>query len=277
MFKKSNYKYKIIYNNYQFYESAALIGFIRNQMTEGYYLCGMIGEFCNILKLCYAKTKSSKSCAIFHKRLDEQIDTEIENMKNEGVKIICQNNLYIIFEVDSDEVGETKLEIAEKKQTNLLSVPIKKSIVFISVLLVLSVIGLILKILLIENGNLHINILSLVICLALIINFLFYFTGDMHDIIFGMGTRTDGKIYFSTRTKFKDMLFHIGDIFKFGILLGSICISVAILLIANDGVIAIDVLKMWLICFIGGYASRLRYQRSYIYLLLIEVLLVTLG
>ncbi|WP_252187553.1 hypothetical protein [Anaeromonas gelatinilytica] len=277
MIKKKNHKNKIVYNNYQFYENAALTGFMEKQTIEGYSLCGAMGKFLNILKFCYAKTEVPKSYAIFRKHLDKEIDEKIENMKTGNGKIICQNNLYIVFENASREVGEKKSEMMEKKQNILLGVPIKKSIAFVSMLFVISVISLVLRILLIEDGNLHFNFLSLGLYLALIINFLFYFIGDLHDIIAGKGISIDGKMYFSSRTKFKDILFRIGDILKFGILLGSICISFALLLNIKDGVIAINVLRMWLIYCIIGYTSRLRFQRSYISLLLIEVFLITLS
>lgn len=277
MIKKKNHKNKIVYNNYQFYENAALTGFIEKQTTEGYSFYGAIGIFLNILKFCYAKTEVPKSYAIFRKHLDEEIDEKIEDMKTDNDKIIYQNNLYIVFENASSKVGETKSEIMEKKQNILLGVPIKKSIAFVSMLFVISVISLVLKILLVEDGNLHFNLLSLGFYLALIITFLFYFIGDLHDIIAGKGVSIDGKMYFSSRTKFKDILFSIGDILKFGILLGSICISTVLLLNVKDVVIAINVLRMWLIYCVIGYTSRLRFQRSYISLLLIEVSLITLS
>jgi len=278
MTKKKNHKNKIVYNNYQFYENAALTGFLEKQATEGYSLCGAMGSFLNILKFRYDKTEMPKSYAIFRKHLDEEIDENIENMKTDSSQIVCQNDLYIVFENASSEVGKTKPEMMEKKQNVLLGVPIKKSLAFISILLVISVISLVLKILLIEDGNLHFNLLSLGLYSALIINFLFYFIGDLHDIIAGKGIYIEGKLYFSSRTRFKDILFRIGDILKFGILLGSICISVALLLNVKDGgVIAINVLRMWLIYCLGGFSSRLRYQRSYISLLLIEVFLITFS
>ncbi|MCB5559454.1 hypothetical protein L0P54_05115 [Anaerosalibacter bizertensis] len=275
--KKKNYKNKIVYNNYQFYENAALTGFIKKQATEGYSLCGTMGKFLNILKFCYTKDEVPKSYAIFHKHLDKEIDEKIENMKTCNDEIISQNNLYIVFENTSSEVSEMKLETIEKKQNILLSVPIKKSIAFVSMLFVVSVISLVLKILSVEDGNLHFNLLSLGLYLALIITFLFYFTGDIHDIIAGNAIYIDGKMYFSSRTKFKDILFHIGDILKFGILLGSICISIMLLLNVKDEVIAINILRMWLIYCVIGYISRIQFQRSYISLLLIETFLITLS
>lgn len=277
MFERKKNKYKIAYNNYQFYENAALTEVLEKQMMEGYHLCRIIGESCNILKFCYEKTKVPKSCAVFHKHLDEETDALIEKMKIEKAEILCQNNHYIIFGIPSGEADGSKSEMMVKKQSKILGIPIKKSAALISMLLIVSVISLVLKILLIDKGNLYFNQLSLALYLALDIIFLLYFTGDLHDIIQGKGINSDGIMYFSSRTKFKDILFRIGDILRLVILLGSICISVAILLFVKDGVIAINVLKMWLIYCTIGYIYRLRVRQSYISLLLIEIFLATLS
>jgi len=266
-------KKKIVYNNYQFYENPALTEFIEKQAIKGYSLCGAMGKFFNILKFCYAKDELPKSYTILHKHLDEEIDKKIEDMRANNYKIVYQNNLYIVFQHASSDDSEMELGKIKTKQNTLLGVPIKKSLALISALFVISIIGFILNILLIHDGNLNFNLLSLGLYLALIITFLFYFIGDLHDIIVGKGTSIDDKLYFSSRTKFKDILFSIGDILKFGILLGSILISVMLLLDAKDEVSAINIFGMWLTFGIVGYTSSLKYQRSYISLLLIEVFL----
>lgn len=277
MFERHKNKCKKVYNNYQFYENYALTEMIEKQMAEGYHICNIIGECCYILKFCYDKTKKPKSCVIYHKHLDEEIDSEIEKMKAEKREILCQNNHYIIFGIPSSEADESKSDIIVKKQSKLPGIPLKKSAAVISILLILSIISLVLKILLIDKGNLYFNQLSLVLYLALNIAFLLYFAGDIHDIIQGKGIYSDGIMYFSSRTKFKDILFRLGDILRLVILLGSICISAAILIFVKDGVIAINVLKMWLIYCTIGYIYRLRVRRSYLSLLLIQVFLATLS
>nr|WP_288828333.1 hypothetical protein [uncultured Clostridium sp.] len=276
MFERQKNKCKIVYNNYQFYENTALSELIEKQMNEGYYLCGIIGESSNILKFCYDKTKKPESCIIYHKHLDEKIDAEIEKMKAEKMEMLCQNNHYIIFGIPSSEADGSKSDIV-KKQNKLLGIPLKKSAALILILLILSIISLVLKILLIDKGNLYFNQLSLVLYLALNIVFLLYFAGDIHDIIQGKGICSDGIMYFSSRTKFKDILFRMGDILRLVILLGSICISVAILIFVKDGVIAINVLKMWLIYCTIGYIYRLRIRSSYLSVLLIQVFLAALS
>lgn len=276
MFERQKNKYKIVYNNYQFYENTALSELIEKQMKEGYYLCGIIGESSNILKFCYDKTKKPESCIIYHKHLDEKIDAEIEKMKAEKMEMLCQNNHYIIFGIPSSEADGSKSDIV-KKQNKLLGIPLKKSAALILILLILSIISLVLKILLIDKGNLYFNQMSLVLYLALNIVFLLYFAGDIHDIIQGKGICSDGIMYFSSRTKFKDILFRMGDILRLVILLGSICISVAILIFVKDGVIAINVLKMWLIYCTIGYIYRLRIRSSYLSVLLIQVFLAALS
>lgn len=144
-------------------------------------------------------------------------------------------------------------------------------------LLMISVISLVFKISFIENEIVHFSFFSLALYISLIITFLFYFIGDLHDIVVGKGIYIDSKMYFSSRTKFKDILFHIGDMLKYGILLGSISLSVAMLLIAKDVVLAVNILSMWLIYCIIGFTSMLWYQNSYISLLLIEVFLIALS
>ncbi|RFZ78151.1 hypothetical protein DS742_14780 [Lacrimispora amygdalina] len=276
MFERQKNKCKIVYNNYQFYENTALSELIEKQMNEGYYLCGIIGESSNILKFCYDKTKKPESCIIYHKHLDEKIDAEIEKMKAEKMEMLCQNNHYIIFGIPSSEADGSKSDIV-KKQNKLLGIPLKKSAALILILLILSIISLVLKILLIDKGNLYFNQMSLVLYLALNIVFLLYFAGDIYDIIQGKGICSDGIMYFSSRTKFKDILFRMGDILRLVILLGSICISAAILIFVKDGVIAINVLKMWLIYCTIGYIYRLRIRSSYLSVLLIQVFLAALS
>ncbi len=271
MIEKQSYKNKIVYNNYQFYENAALNRFIDKQGAEGYSFCGAIGPFLNILKFCF--TKDRKSYTIFRKHLGEEIDEEIKKIEAGNDKISYQNNLYVVFE---NEINREKADVMEKKQNILLSVPVKKSIAYISILLIISIISLGLKILSIEDGSLGLNFLSLGLYIALIIAFLFYFTGDLHDILAGRGIFIDGRLYFDSRTKLKDALFRMGDVFKFVILLGSVCVSIAIFLNAKNEIIIVDVFKMWVIYCISGYMSMLRFQRSYISLLIIEVFLITL-
>lgn len=122
-------------------------------MLEGYHLCGIIGESCNILKFCYEKTKVPKSCVVLHKHLDEETDALIERMKIEKAEILCQNNHYIIFGIPSGEADGSKSEMMVKMQSKLLGIPIKKSAALISILLILSVISLVLKILLIDKRD----------------------------------------------------------------------------------------------------------------------------
>lgn len=277
MFEIKKNEYKIIYNNYQFYENTALSELMEKQMKEGFYICGIIGKPIHLLKFCYDKTKAPMSCIIYQKNLDEEIDAEIEKMKAENRKILCQNNHYIIFGIPSSEAIGTKSDMIVKKQSKLSGIPIKKTAALISILLILSAISLVLKMLLINKGNLYFNQLSIALYPALILTFLFYFTGDLHDAIQGKGIYSDGIVYFSSRTKFKDILFQIGDMLRLVILFGSICASAATLIFVKDGVIAINVFKMWLIYGIIGYIYRLRVQRCYISLLLIEVFLAALS
>ena len=138
-------------------------------------------------------------------------------------------------------------------------------------------ISLVLNLLWSRNTNLVLNSLNVGVCISLIINFLIYFIGDLHDYFSGKAVTTDGKLNFNNRTKLKDTLFRMGDVLKFAILLVSIFLSIKVVLQASDPAVTVNVLKIWMIFCIVGFASRIRFQKSYISLLFIEVFLITLG
>ena len=219
--------------------------------------------------------KKSKSFTILRKRLDEHIDEKIRKMKNNKTEVIHENNTYIVFANNSE--ADKELESILKKQNAFQAVSIKKSVAFISILLVISLISLVLNLLWSQYTNLILNSLNVGVCISLIINFLIYFIGDLHDYFSGKAVTTDGKIIFNNRTKFKDTLFRLGDVLKFAILLVSIFFSIKVVLQASDPVVTVNVVKMWMIFCILGFASRIRFQKSYIALLFIEVFLITLG
>lgn len=266
---------KNTYNNYQFYETPALTKYLKEQSIKGYSFCGAVGEFLDVLKFHCVEDKKSKSFIILRKRLDEHIDEKIREMKNNKTEIIHENNTYIVFAKKFDE--DTELQSIIKKQNILQAVSIKKSVTFISILLIISVISLALNILWPQNTNVVINSLNVGVCISLVINFLIYFIGDLHDYFSGKAVITDGKIIFNDRTKLKDMLFRIGDVLKFAILLVSIFLSIKVVLQASDPAVTVNVLKMWFIFCIVGFTSRIKFQKSYISLLFIEVFLITLG
>ncbi|MCA5587569.1 hypothetical protein [Finegoldia magna] len=267
---------KKTYNNYQFYETPTLTKYLEEQSIKGYSFCGAVGEFLDVLKFHHLEDKKGKSFIIMRKRLDENIDEKIKEMKNNKTEIIHENNTYIVF-ANNPEIVDTELESIIKKQNVLQAVSIKKSVAFIAVLLVISLISLVINILFTQEENLQLRNLNLGVCISLIINFLIYFIGDLHDYFSGKAVTTDGKIIFNDRTKLKDTLFRMGDVLKFAILLVSIFLSIKVVLQASDPAVTVNVVKMWLIFCIVGFASRIKFQKSYISLLFIEVFLITLG
>lgn len=266
---------KKTYNNYQFYETPALTKYLEEQSIKGYSFCGAVGEFLDVLKFHCVKDKKGKSFIILRKCLDENIDGKIKAMKNNKTEIIHENNTYIVFANNSDE--DTELQSIIKKQNILQAVSIKKSISFIAVLLVISLISLVINILFTKEENLQLRNLNLGVCISLIINFLIYFIGDLHDYFSGKAVVIDGKLIFNNRTKLKDSLFRLGDVLKFSILLVSIFLSIKVVLQTSDPAVTVNVLKMWSIFCIVGFGSRIKFQKSYITLLFIEVFLITLG
>ena len=266
---------KNTYNNYQFYETPALTKYLEEQSIKGYSFCGAVGEFLDVLKFSHVEDKKSKSFTILRKRLDKNIDEKIQIMKTNS-QMIYENNVYVVFSNQTDNEFKN-LEQILKKQDALQGVSVKKSISFIAVLLVISLISLVINILFTQEENLQLRNLNVGVCISLIINFLIYFIGDLHDYFSGKTVTTDGKLNFNKRSKLKDTLFRMGDVLKFAILLVSIFLSIKVVLQASDPAVTVNVLKMWSIFCIVGFASRIRFQKSYIALLFIEVFLITLG
>ena len=266
---------KKTYNNYQFYETPALTKYLEEQSIKGYSFCGAVGEFLDILKFRYDENKAPQSYCVLRKRLDKNIDEKIQIIKTNS-QIIYENNVYVVFSNQTDNEFKN-LEQILKKQDALQAVSIKKSVAFIAVLLVISLISLVINILFTQEENLQLRNLNVGVCISLIINFLIYFIGDLHDYFSGKAVVTDGKLISNNRTKLKDMLFRIGDVLKFAILLVSIYLSIKVVLQTSDPAVTVNVLKMWMIFLIVGYPSRIKFQKSYISLLLIEVFLITLG
>lgn len=265
---------KNTYNNYQFYEIPALTKYLEEQSIKGYSFCGAVGSFLDILKFHYDENKAPQSYCVLRKRLDKNIDEKIQIMKTNS-QIIYENNVYVVFANNSE--ADTELESILKKQNALQAVSIKKSVAFISILLVISLISLVINILFTQEENLQLRNLNVGVCISLIINFLVYFIGDLHDYFSGKAVTTDGKTIFNNRTKLKDTLFRIGDVLKFAILLVSIFLSIKVVLQAGNLAVTVNVLKMWSIFCIVGFGSRIKFQKSYIALLFIEVFLITLG
>ena len=266
---------KNTYNNYQFYETPALTKYLEEQSIKGYSFCGAVGSFLDILKFRYEENKAPQSYCVLRKRLDKNIDEKIQIMKTNS-QMIYENNVYVVFSNQTDNEFKN-LEQILKEQDALQGVSVKKSISFIAVLLVISLISLVINILFTQEENLQLRNLNVGVCISLIINFLIYFIGDLHDYFSGKAVTTDGKLIFNNRTKLKDMLFRIGDVLKFAILLVSIFLSIKVVLQASDPAVSVNVLKMWSIFCIMGFASRIKFQKSYIALLFIEVFLITLG
>lgn len=266
---------KNTYNNYQFYETPALTKYLEEQSIKGYSFCGAVGSFLDILKFRYDENKAPQSYCVLRKRLDKNIDEKIQIMKTNS-QIIYENNVYVVFSNQTDNEFKN-LEQILKKQDALQAVSIKKSVAFIAVLLVISLISLVINILFTQEENLQLRNLNVGVCISLIINFLIYFIGDLHDYFSGKAVVIDGKLIFNNRTKLKDSLFRLGDVLKFSILLVSIFLSIKVVLQASDPAVTVNVLKMWSIFCIVGFASRIKFQKSYIALLYIEVFLITLG
>ena len=143
---------KKTYNNYQFYETPALTKYLEEQSIKGYSFCGAVGSFLDILKFRYEENKAPQSYCVLRKRLDKNIDEKIQIMKTNS-QMIYENNVYVVFSNQTDNEFKN-LEQILKEQDALQGVSVKKSISFIAVLLVISLISLVINILFTQEENL---------------------------------------------------------------------------------------------------------------------------
>lgn len=251
----------------------ALIEFLEKQAEQKYYLCGgIVRKSFRILRFRYIESGVPRKYVVFHKHLEEQIDAQIERIRSMDAETLCENSQYILFGMDYDKAAPIEFELSAEKQNTLLSVPVKKSALFIILLLLLFAVGLYLKAVRPGTGDVTVNMVSSVLSTAFAAAFLFYLTGDLCDIAAGKGVYQGGTLYFTDRTKCKQILFAAGDILKWGILLGSAGISAAVWLLAGDIVLGIAVFTMWILG-AAAYLYGIRFRRSYIALLIMAVLL----
>lgn len=263
---------KIKYNNYQFYENEALSNFLNEKKSEGYALSNTKGSFLNILKFSLQKDDISTNYVVLRKYFNKAIDEKIEIMKQNNNKIISENNLYIIFEISKEEYEKLEISKIKEVQSNLLSIPVRKCLFFIAIesLIIFACIILNIKF----NENYTVTNFNFTVSTALMIIFGLYFIGDVSDFRNGYGIFQDKRLYFTERSKLKNNLFFIADIFKFITLICSI-IAMFIMLYNNYS----DINYMFqfgstiFICIIVFILSTVKYNNSYITLLLLSLAL----
>lgn len=260
---------KIKYNNYQFYESEAIETFLNEKKSEGYVLTRTVGGFFNVLKFNLEKEDVSTKYLILRKRFDRKIDEKIEILKQNKTKTISESSLYIIFEISKEDYEKTEIKKIKEEQSKLLGVPLKKSLFYIILMSVLTIMTTILSFLLIDNGNFMINVFSLIISLVLSLSFFLYFIGDVHDYFKGYKVFENKKLYFKSRSKVKNSLFLTGDIVKFGAIILSVVFVFIILLSKIDTYSLVKVIFIIIISALGIFLDKMRYNNSYISLLLV--------
>lgn len=271
------YKYKIVHNNHQFYENDALIKFIKEEESKGYVLYNINGRFGNILKFQQVEKRISQSYILYYRHLDEQIDAEIEKRKAENLKIVCQNEWYIVFALSTEETSGQRIKGECEKQNVLLGFPIKKGSIFISICLIISFLSFFFRMLFGETNYEQLDLWKYIFYLILNSIFFVYFIGDIHDVIAGKAVRKDGILYFSERTRFKNVLFVMGDVCRLVTFVYCVTVTVLAMAYTRNMVIIIDLLKIWLFYGVAGYIAKIQFRGSYVFLLIISMLLITLG
>ncbi len=258
---------KLVYSNYQFYETKAFMKFIEKRESMGFRFDGTLSGFSKFLKFHSDNNSLPSHYTFYWKRRDKNLDKKIEKLKENNHDIVCENRQFLICR---ENAAPQKIE--GKNLTHTIGISLKKAIAYVAILLFISVISLILRTHFLPDD--YLNHLILVLSTALIINFLVYFIADTYDYYLGHGELLEGKFHFIKRSPLKNTLFLFGDILKVVILVSSIGFTMAILLTMYTPIMMVNLIKMWLVYFIIGWGYKLRFRQSYIYLLWVTVFLL---
>ncbi len=293
MEKQSGY----VYNNFQYYEMLALTRYLNTKAESGYCLSGAFGSFMNVLKFERGDACAPCEYYVLKRHFDEEIDAHINCFiesaqekaskfspdyqlveaprKDSRVRIRYLNNYFAVLECPRDlTIRQTLLELT-KKQSQRLGLRYKAALAYVSTLSILSGLGIALKLMTMNNGTRALTQVQMGLYIALILNFMLYMAGDMHDLFVSKAWRSDNLVSFSNRSHFKSLAFRAADILKVLILLTGISLSMYFTIFYEGIGLGFEIMRMWLVTIIAGYFSYLKYQRSYISLLLIVMFLVT--
>lgn len=266
-------QYTYIHNNYQFYEYEALAGFLDRQAEKGYSLCGMFGRFANILKFKRSECPAGHSHVIFCRHQDSQIDTETEASRSEK---ICENIQFAVCRMSPDKLSADSVSAMEK-QREMMSISVRKSWGLILSLLFIFVIGFLLKMSAVETSVVLSSPARTVLCLAPVLLFFLYLTGDLHDLKKGRAKEVSGRMYFTDRSGFKNRIFSFADFCVLFLFAAGAAVSLFLIFASKDPVVLLELLRIWFCGVVMAYIFRLKYRNSYIYLLFAAVSLVIFG
>lgn len=266
-------QYTYAHNNYQFYEYEALAGFLDCQAEKGYSLCGMCGRFADILKFKRAECPAGHSHVVFCRRLDSKIDTQTEACRDSK---ICENVQFAVCRMSPDKPLADSISSMEK-QREMMSVSVKKSWGLILALLFIFAVGFLLKMYAAETSVVLSSAARAGLCLAPVLLFFLYLTGDLHDLKQGRAKEVCGRIYFTDRSGFKNRIFSFADICVLFLFAAGAAASFYLIFASKDPVVLLELLRIWFCCVVTAYIFRLKYRNSYIYLLFSAVALVIFG
>lgn len=264
--------YKITYHNFQHYETKVFAEYLEKQSQMGYLLCGVFGVFGNILKFHYSPIPQPQHYLIYRKNTTAQIDKKIKQLKNRYT-IACENNYLVIFSIPLDvslDINKNESQHNTPPKKFFVKTALTTFLLFILTIIFIAVQWL--------KRNSYSQLYSFFLWtnIALVIIFLFYFTGDFYDIVIKKkGLKKPLSII--GRTPFKNFLFKVGDICKLGIFLTSIYISAVELLSSPSIVNVIQIIGMWFVFCITFSLYRLKLKGSYIYLLWLTLFLSLLN
>ena len=269
-------RYKITYNNFQYYEDEAIIAYLEKQREMGWVLqrtFGMLGEvwlFSRSDENCTAKEKY----ILYQKHLTPVVDDEIGRLQKLGTHILIQNRQYVIFKVSAEEKEQSKAHTGNSRMDKRM-VSVKKAFVKAMFMLILAFAASIMSAWHAWNATEPLAVARLVLSLLILGCFLLCFAGDCYDYKKGWYAGNQGLFYVTDRSPVKKSLFQTSDAVRMGVFVASAIFSVMQLCAGADAVVMLELVRLWLVFSVVYVVANIRYQKCYIIWLFLSILLVT--
>lgn len=151
---------------------------------------------------------------------------------------------------------------------------IMKDLVLTWAFFLLAVVGLAVKIFAFRVESLAMTECG--ICASILVIFLLYFIGDVHDTAIGKGKLKNQELYFRERSKCKEVLFTVGDISRWMLFLLCAIGSIFLLVSGTYPVTLLELARMWMIYAVISVIWRLRLRNSYALLPVLAAFLIIL-
>ncbi|SHH76463.1 DUF2812 domain-containing protein [Sporanaerobacter acetigenes] len=265
---------KLIYHNFQYYETDEVEHYLIDMEEEGYIFSGMKGNFLMFSRLSEEKGKYSYK-VIYN--IGRNINEMIENMKRDGWEFVCQNGYLIIFRTIM-QFRKNNDQVSEREKYEMIRNIRRKKVLLVGFLFALIAVFLChLYIVIMKkydftvfSKEFFINSFAFIIGTAFLLSFLIYYIAELYDYIVWnkMARSSMGKSITVRyeRTNFKKIMFRLGDLYKIAVVLFGVIFGIYILLETASWIITASVVFTWIFLTMEAILYNLRMKGSFVYL-----------